>query len=195
PTTPPAPPPAGPPTVVYAGHLYPWKGVDVLIRAVGLLPDVKAVVVGGRFGDADMTRVMALADDLGVRSRVTFTGFVPASAVADAVAGATVAVVPTLDTPSARYTSPLKMFEYMAARRPIVASDLPPVREILTDRVNARLVPPGDPVALAAAVAGLVADPAGAGRLVERAAADVAAFTWERRAARLDALFAAVCSR
>jgi glycosyltransferase involved in cell wall biosynthesis len=191
----PPPPPAGPPTVVYAGHLYPWKGADVLVQALARLPGVHATVLGGRMGDPDLARVTALATGLGVSSRVTFTGFVPASGVTAALAAATVAVVPTLDTASARYTSPLKMFEYMAARRPIVASDLPPVREILTDRVNARLVPPGDPVALAAAVADLVADPDGAARLVDRAAADVAAYTWERRAVRLDALFTGVCSR
>ena len=55
---------------------------------------------------------------------------------------------------SERYTSPLKLFEYLTLGRPIVASDLPAIREVLTDGRTALLVPPGDPPALAARAAG-----------------------------------------
>ena len=67
----------------------------------------------------------------------------------------------------ARYfTSPLKLFDYMAAGAPIVASDLPTVREVLTDGDNALLVPPGRPVdALAAAIRRLLVNPGLADRL------------------------------
>jgi glycosyltransferase involved in cell wall biosynthesis len=182
------------PVVAYAGHLYPWKGVDVLLEALGRLPHVHGVVFGGHEGDTDMTRVRALADRLGLSDRVTFAGFVPRAELPDRLAAADVCVLPTLDTPSARYTCPLKMFEYMAAGRPIVASDLPPIRDVLVHNVNARLVPPGDAAALARAVDALVGDPDGAAQLAQRARADAEQYSWDRRAQRLDGLFAQVLS-
>jgi glycosyltransferase involved in cell wall biosynthesis len=176
----------GPPVIAYAGHLYQWKGVDVFVRALAELPDVRGLIVGGRAGDADMLRLTALVADLGLADRVELTGFLPAADVPGRLTRASVFVLPTVGTPSARYTSPLKMFEYMALGRPIVASDLPPVREILDDGVSARLVPPGDPSALAAAVRALLADPATAARLAAAARDRVAAFSWDRRAERLE---------
>jgi len=180
--------------VAYAGHLYPWKGVDVFVRALGHLPHVRGLVIGGSAGDADMVRVQALAESSGLGSRLTLAGFVPKAEVPRRLASASVFVLPTLDTPSARYTSPLKMFEYMAMGRPIVATDLPPVREVLTDGVNARLVPPGDATALADAIDALLRDPAHGARLADRARTDVQQFSWDRRAERLEALFAEVLS-
>jgi glycosyltransferase involved in cell wall biosynthesis len=86
------------------------------------------------------------------------------------------------------------MFEYMAAGRPIVSSDLPPIRDVLVHDVNAMLVPPGDAVALAAAVDALAGDPARAARLAQRAQSDVEQYSWDRRAERLDDLFSQVLS-
>jgi glycosyltransferase involved in cell wall biosynthesis len=83
------------------------------------------------------------------------------------------------------YTSPLKLFEYMAAERPIIASDLPALREIIANEETALLVPPDDASALAAAVERLRADPALARRLAANARSAVGAHTWERRAARI----------
>ncbi len=186
-------PPHDEPVLAYAGHLYPWKGVDVFVRALARLPGVRGLVVGGG-NDADMRRVVALADECGVRSRITFTGFVARADVPSRLAEADLFVLPTLDTPSARYTSPLKMFEYMALGRPIVATDLPPVREVLTDGENARLVPPGDAAALAAASQELLDDRRMAASLAGRAREDVARFSWERRALRLEQVFAQVLS-
>jgi glycosyltransferase involved in cell wall biosynthesis len=76
----------------------------------------------------------------------------------------------------------------MAARRPIVSSDLPSIREVLRDGVNALLVPPGDPVALSNAITRLFNDQALAARLAEAAFEQVPNYSWERRAERLDAL-------
>jgi len=83
------------------------------------------------------------------------------------------------------FTSPLKLFDYMAAGVPIVASDLPALREVLTDEENALLVPPGEPDGLARAIERLLGDPALADCLRGRAFADVAAYTWDRRAERI----------
>ncbi|MDP7691774.1 MAG: glycosyltransferase, partial [Vicinamibacterales bacterium] len=99
-----------------------------------------------------------------------------------------VLVLPTVATPSARYTSPLKLFEYMASGRPIVASDLEPIREVLTDGQNARLVPPGEPAALATAVRELLADPAQAEQLARTAFEQASSYSWSRRADRIEQL-------
>ena len=83
----------------------------------------------------------------------------------------------------------MKLFEYMASGRPIVASDLPSLREILRDEENALLVEPGNAVALTAGVQRIKDDAALGGRLALQALEDVREFTWARRAERLEVLF------
>ena len=104
-------------------------------------------------------------------------------------------VLPNLASPlSTHATSPLKLFEYMAAGRAIVASDLPSIREVLTDDVSAVLVAPGDAAALAQGIRRLADDAALRARLAAAAARAVAEYSWDERAARLEALFSDVVS-
>lgn len=181
-------PPAGASTVGYAGHLYPWKGVDVFVRALALLPGVRGLIVGGHPGEADVQRVRALVDDLQIQDRVHITGLVPADQVAAHLAPASVLVLPNVPSAiSDRYTSPLKLFEYLWLARPIVASDLAAVREVLTDGATALLVPPGEPAPLAQAIARVLADPALAATLGAAARRLAPGFTWAARAARVEA--------
>lgn len=178
------------PTVAYAGHLYAWKGVDVLLEAIAQVPNVHGLIVGGHEAEPDLARVKALAARLGIDSRVTFTGLVEPSRVPELLTRATVLVLPNpASAISTRYTSPLKLFEYLAAGRAIVASDLPSIREIVRDGVEALLVTPGDATALAAGITRVLDDPALAASLA-RAAADLAPqYSWQRRAEHLEALF------
>ena len=137
----------------YAGHLYPWKGVDVFLHALAATPDVDGLIVGGHPGEADLARVTDLAQSLQLGDRLTITGLLPPHEVAAALAGAQVFVLPNTATAiSERYTSPLKLFEYMALGGAIIASDLPALREVLTHDETAWLVPPGDVSALADAL-------------------------------------------
>jgi glycosyltransferase involved in cell wall biosynthesis len=126
-----APPPARrPATVAYAGNLYPWKGVEVLLRALARLPDVRGLIIGGHPAEPDLARLERLAAELGLTGRVTFAGQVEPPAVKARLGEADVLVLPnTALAISARYTSPLKLFEYLASSRPIVASDLPALAE------------------------------------------------------------------
>ena len=183
----PPPPPAGPTLVAYAGHLYPWKGVDVLIRALRLVPGVRALIVGGFPGEPDLERVRMLARELEVDERVRFTGQVEPSRVPALLSEATMLVLPTVATESAAYTSPLKLFEYFAAGRPVVASDLAPVRELVRDGENGLLFSAGDADALAGAIRRLGNDRPLAAALAQTAFAEVERYSWRRRAERLEA--------
>ena len=137
----------------YAGHLYPWKGVDLVIEAVAALPDCRGLIVGGHEKEPDLARVKAFAEQLNCASRVTFTGLIPPAEVAARLREADVLALPNpASAISSEFTSPLKLFEYMASGRPIVASDLPSLREVLRDGENALLVEPGNPQALTAGI-------------------------------------------
>ena len=181
--------------VGYAGHLYPWKGVDVLVEALARRPDVDGLIVGGHPAERDRQRVEALVASHALGDRVALAGQVPPREVARRLAQASILVLPnTASAVSERYTSPLKLFEYLALGRPIVASDLPAIREVLTDEVDALLVPPGDPAALAAAIGRLAGDAGLAARLAAAARARAAAFTWDARAERLEAALEAAAA-
>lgn len=185
----PAPPPPDP-LVAYSGHLYAWKGVDVLLEALAQLPGVKGLIVGGHAAEPDLARVRARADELRLGDRVIFTGLVEPARVAGQLARASILVLPNpASAISTSFTSPLKLFEYMAAARAIVASDLPSIREVLTDGENALLVAPGDPAGLAAAIKKLIDDRALAARLAGAAFEAAGNYTWASRAERIEKLF------
>jgi glycosyltransferase involved in cell wall biosynthesis len=177
------------PVVAYAGHLYAWKGVDVLLEALADVPKARGLIVGGQAKEPDFARLEALATELGIRDRMTFTGMVEPARVAGFLRQAHVLALPNpASAISTRFTSPLKLFEYMAAGRPIVASDLPSIREVLHHEVDALLVTPGDPTAMAGAIERLIRDPALSARLAAAALAAAPAYSWERRAERLEEL-------
>lgn len=173
--------------LLYTGQLYPWKGVETFIRSLSLLPDERAVVVGGD-GEA-LEKLKGLAGDLGVAGRVEFTGTVPHAVMRTFLEEARVAVLPNLDIGVSRFTSPLKLFEYMAAGVPVVASDLASLREVLRGGENALLVTPGDPRALAEGIRALLADEALAVRIAAKAREEAAEYTWDRRAERILEVF------
>lgn len=166
------------PLVVYTGRVNTGKGAAVMADAAPLIrraTPADVLLVGKVYEDR-----FEAAEDL------RLTGFVPPSDVPAYLAAADVLVMPTTaDLAYAAYTSPLKLFEYMAARRPIVASSLATVREVLEHERSALLYPPADAGALAAAVVRLLEDPALAGRLAAAAAEDVLEYDWTRRAERI----------
>jgi glycosyltransferase involved in cell wall biosynthesis len=174
------------PRLMYVGQLYPWKGVDLLVRAMVEVPDAELMIVGGLPGDPQQAALQALARQLAVDDRVVFRGPCNYGEVPSLLATASIALLPLADGIVARcFTSPLKLFDYLAAGVPIVAVDYPTVREVLTNGENALLVPPGDPSAMAAAINTLLADPALSARLSQRAAAAAADHTWDRRAEQI----------
>jgi glycosyltransferase involved in cell wall biosynthesis len=187
---------ATPAVVGYSGHLYPWKGVDLLLEALTELPGVHGIVVGGHPGEADLARLERRANELGLGPRVRFTGMVRPREVTACLEPADVLVLPNPATAaSERYTSPLKLFEYLAMGRPIVASDLPAFREVVRHRETALLFEAGSAQALAAAVRTVIDDPELAGSMARRAFETARDYSWDARAERLDQLLSEVAGR
>ena len=182
-----------PPVVAYAGHFYPYNGAHLLIEALALLPGVRGLIIGGHPRDAaDGERLRALTSARGLTERVTFTGLVPPDQVVPRLREADVLVQPLIDAPYTRYASAMKLFDYMAAGRPIVAFDLASTREVVADGRTACLVEPDSVEALAAGIRDVLAHPALADRLAHAAFEEVANYTWAHRAARIERLLAEV---
>ena len=88
-------------------------------------------------------------------------------------------------TPLASIASPLKLFEYMASGRPIIASALEPIKEILSDGTTGLLIPPGDSHALGNAIETLLRNPLLGEELAKSARLEARKYTWEARGARI----------
>ncbi len=170
--------------VCYTGHLFEWKGVYVLVDAALHLPDALFLIVGGMAEDRE--RLWTYVAERAIEN-VRLVAHVPPIEVPAYLFAADVLALPNSarEAISREYTSPLKMFEYMASGTPIVATDLPSVQEMLRHGENAVLVAPDDPAALAKGIR-LVLETLGLGqRLAAQAHHDVAAWTWEQRAANI----------
>jgi len=169
------------PWLLYLGSLHPWKGVDTLIRA---MPHVKQPaelhIVGG--SDERIAELRKLAEELDVAARVVFHGPVEPGKRFEYIHQADICLLPLTDTGlGGRYTSPLKLFEYMAAGKALVVSDLPSMRQVLTPEQDALLVPTGEPEAFARAIERLLADSVLRTRLGDAAKTRAQNFSWRTR--------------
>ena len=166
----------------FVGFVREWHGLDTVIAAMAADPatPLELVVVG------DGPAVPALrqqAAELGVANRVHIAGLVAHDAIPELVAGFDIALQPRV----VAYASPLKLFEYMAAGKAIVAPDQPNIREVLVDGETALLFDPAVSDTMWTAIRRLAADPPLRGRLGAAASAEVArrAYTWRANAERV----------
>jgi len=170
--------------ICYTGHLFPWKGVYTLAESAKLLQGCLFVVVGGM--DDDIRRFQDYLKAEGIPN-VEVVGYVQPSIIPDYLFAADTLVLPNSAKAkiASYYTSPLKLFEYMASRRPIVASDLPSLGEVLRSRENTILVEPDSPEALAEGIKRVLDDPDLARRISEQAYKEVGQYSWEERARKI----------
>lgn len=178
--------PPGPPVLLSGGRMVAEKGLDVAVRALALLPagaEGPRLLLAGE--GPERGRLEALADSLGVADRTRFEGWVAPERMRELVAAATVVVVPSRAEPFG-----LVALEGSAGARPVVASAVGGLGEVVQDGVTGTLVAPDDPPALAAAIGELLAAPERAramGRAGRERAYDV--FAEDRELAEWDALY------
>ena len=169
------------PWLLYLGSLHPWKGVDTLVRAmVHVKQPAELHIVGG--SDKRIVELRQLAQELEVDKRVVFHGPVDPGRRFEYIHQADICLLPLTETSiGGRYTSPLKLFEYMAAGKAIIVSDLPSMRQVLTPEQDALLVPGGNPENFAQAIERLLADKGLRARLGDAAKYRVQGFSWRAR--------------
>lgn len=172
------------------GRLAPGKGAAVAVAALAMLPETELVVVGGPLADRldddpEVRRLRRIAHEAGVADRLRFLGRVPGHEVPALMRAADVVVCPADHEPFG--SVPL---EAMACGRPVVASAVGSHLDTVVDPGTGRLVPPGNPEALARALGELLSDPtagaacgaAGRRRVLRR-------FRWGRVAAATETAY------
>ncbi len=187
------------PTLVCAGHLYAGRGVELFLELAGRLREknIRFLWVGGRPEDVETWQAQA---DLKGLTNVTFTGFIHNAQLPLYQAAADILLMPygreigisSGGGHSAQISSPMKMFEYLATGRAIIASDLPVFREVLTEG-NAVFCPPpagergsGEKAgAWEGAILALLDNPQRRLALSRQARADAAQYSWTARAERI----------
>ncbi len=173
--------------VGYTGSLYKGRGIDIILSAAGKSPSFRFVIIGGSPQEVRSLEKRSAADGL---DNIIITGHVPHHRIPRYLASMDILLMPyqrkvTLQgnkRDTAKYMSPLKMFEYMAAEVPIISSDLPVIHEVLCHEKNALLVDPSDANQWHEAILRLAEDKNLAQRLAQTAALDVRRYTWQERA-------------
>lgn len=160
------------------------KGISDILESMKNLPnDIVFLAMGGKRRDRE--EYEEKAEEIEVKDRVIFVEQFEQNILAEYQKAVDILLMPFPYTNHfAFYMSPLKMFEYMASKRPIIATDLPSVREIL-DKETAVLVPPGDPEKLGEVIIDLLLNPEKGQKLANNAYEKVKNYTWEKRVERI----------
>lgn len=171
----------------YVGSLYAGRGIELIIDLASRLPSMTFEVVGGTCEQIEKWHSRASS------SNITFHGHIPHSEVADLTRSLDILLAPYQESvavpdgaDTAKWMSPMKIFEYMAAARPMVCSDLPVLREVLTDGKDALMVPPEDVSAWEEAITRLCSDQElrqSLGNAARQSLEDK--YTWKRRAEKI----------
>ncbi len=164
--------------ILYTGHFYWWKGAQILAEASSYLPEeVDIYFVGGTSQDIKEFKTR------NSKLKIKVIGYRPHAEIPYWLKAADVLILPNSgkEDISQHWTSPLKMFEYMVAKRPIVAADLPSIREVLNES-NAILAKPDNPQALAEGIKEALQNYQLSDKITEQAFQDVQEYTWQKRA-------------
>jgi glycosyltransferase involved in cell wall biosynthesis len=167
--------------IVYAGSLYEWKGVDDIIKAGEYLNEACHItLIGG-----NETQIANLKKRLGpVVDKFSFHPFMPHERIQQYLRDACIALLPNSPGSVSRWTSPLKLFEYLANGCAIIASDIPTIRELLTED-QACFYSSGDARALAGCINKLGENPQLTGKLGRKGHALAQQHSWPHRARQI----------
>ena len=182
------------PMLLFVGRIQPLKGLDVAVRTLALArPDAFLVVVGGPSGpqgQAEIDRIHALADDLGVADRVRWLPPQPHELLSTFYRAADVCLVP-----SRSESFGLVALEAAACGTPVVAAAVGGLRTLVEDGETGYLVEGRDPEAFAARVNGLLDAPLIAAEMGSAGAERARGYTWSVAAARLRRLYGELTAR
>ena len=184
----------GAPVISFVGGFQHWHGLDRLAESFAkVLPEVpqaRLLLIGDGPARASIERRIT---ELGIEAAVIITGLVPQSGVPKMLAIADIAVIPYPHLPKELWFSPLKLYEYMAAGKAIVASRAGQIAEVIQDGHNGLLVESGDVAALAQALLKLLKDPVKRERLGQNAREQaIRHHSWERYIKRLEDIYRSV---
>lgn len=175
--------------VCYSGNIYEGRGIESIIDVALELKDVMFLIVGGL--DEDVDRYRRLSEKKGAQN-FELAGFVPHKDVSLYLLASDILVMPYTSkmtikggTQAEEFTSPIKLFEYMAAARPIIATSISSVKEVLEDGVNSVLVEPDNVDSLYEGILRVLGDRGLAKKIADRAGADIKKYTWEERVKKL----------
>lgn len=175
------------PVILYQGGFAPHRGLETLVRSAHGLEHGRILLMG--WGQLEEELRMLIAGE-GLRHRVRIAPPVPPSEVVDRAATATVGVIPYEPVGlNNTYTTPNKLFDYMAAGLPIVASRLPELTRFVEQDGTGLTFTPGDPLSLAHTLNEILANPDRMRQMRERARAAARQYTWERESRKLLALY------
>lgn len=175
--------------VCYAGNIYEGRGIEQLIEIAPRFEDALFLVVGGLDEDVDRNKSIALSKDI---KNIEFAGFVPHKDVPLYLKSSDILVMPYTTnmtikggTKAEQFTSPIKLFEYMAAAKPIVATSITSVEEILQDEVNSILVEPDSSEALHDGLEKALTNDTLSENIAAQAGREIQKHTWEERVKKL----------
>lgn len=176
------------PHIAYVGGISAGRGILEAVQAIGMVQaDAAQLVVAGTFSDPALEK-MCLA--LPGWQRVQFLGWLSRSAVVDVVGSACAGIVTLHPEPNYVESLPIKMFEYMAAGTPVIASDFPLWRQIIEEAGCGLLVDPKNPRSIAAAIERMIGHPEEAAAMGRRGReAVLTRYNWEVEAEKLVALY------
>jgi glycosyltransferase involved in cell wall biosynthesis len=187
-------PPPGPPVAVYSGGLAPGRGIEEALRALPAVPEVRLRLIGP---DADgfAAHIRGEADAIGVADRLEILPPVPPADVPTALAGAQIGLALIQPTVlNNRLSLPNKLFEYVVAGVPVLASDLPVLGRTVREEGIGEVVPPGDVPAIAAAMRRL-AEPDRNAEARARVRSFAERVNWQRERLVLEGVYRAATAR
>ncbi len=144
----------------YVGSLQEKKGIDILLEAFKNLndPSLKLVLIGGRH-ENEINPVRNLVHEAGMEKQITVAGWMPYKDVLIKLKEVRVGILPLKDTFYNHFlTAPNKLFDYIGMGIPVIASDLPAIRDFITSDKEGILIPPENPAAMAQAILAMTKD-------------------------------------
>jgi glycosyltransferase involved in cell wall biosynthesis len=179
---------------MFVGGFWPWHGLDLLVESfrevVRKAPNAQLVLVGDGPTKLELEARVA---EYGIQENVTFTGSVEHTKIPALLNRADICVAPYPRFTSEFWMSPMKLYEYMAAGKAIIASDAGMISEVIRDHVTGRLVQPGDTSELTRTLIELLHSPALRSQLGENARQQARKeHSWDRYVEKLEDVYQSV---